>query len=117
MSEGWLGPHQFAHHSPPHPGEFLQELYLEAGNISIRELAGRLSPDMALRLSRVVGRSAESWLALQDHHDLWSKREQPDLSGRLGPFAQDGQVGGNSSLGGQPGGEIDRVLEVEEGVR
>jgi len=57
---------------PPHPGEFLQELYLEPGNISIRELAGRLqvsastlqrliscqsrlTPDMALRLSRVVG--------------------------------------------------------------
>ena len=41
----------------------------------------RLTPDMALRLSRVVGRSAESWLALQDHHDLWSKRQQLDLSG------------------------------------
>jgi plasmid maintenance system antidote protein VapI len=36
---------------------------------------------MALRLSRVVGRSAESWLALQDHHDLWLKRQQLDLSG------------------------------------
>ena len=75
-----------AHHNPPHPGEFLQELYLEPGNISIRKLAGRLqvsastlqrligcqsrlTPDMALRLSRVVGRSAESWLALQDHHE------------------------------------------------
>jgi len=85
-------------HNPPHPGEFLKELYLEPGNISIRELAGclqvsastlqrliscqsRLSPDMALRLSRVVGRSAESWLALQDHHDLWLKRQQLDLSG------------------------------------
>ena len=87
-----------AHHNPPHPGEFLQDLYLEPGTISIRELAGRLpvsastlkrliscqsrlTPDMALRLSRVVGRSAESWLALQDHHDLWSKRQQLDLSG------------------------------------
>jgi addiction module HigA family antidote len=40
----------------------------------------RLTPDMALRLSRVVGRSAESWLALQDHHDLWSRRQQLDLS-------------------------------------
>ncbi len=85
-------------YNPPHPGEFLQELYLEPGNISIRELAGclqvsastlqrliscqsRLSPDMTLRLSRVVGRSAESWLALQDHHDLWLKIQQLDLSG------------------------------------
>ena len=28
----------------------------------------RVSPDMALRLSRVLGRSAESWLAMQDSH-------------------------------------------------
>jgi plasmid maintenance system antidote protein VapI len=27
-------------HNPPHPGGFLQELYLEPGTISIRELAG-----------------------------------------------------------------------------
>jgi plasmid maintenance system antidote protein VapI len=26
---------------------------------------------MALRLSRVLGRSAESWLAMQDSYDLW----------------------------------------------
>lgn len=26
--------------TPSHPAEFLQELYLEPGNISIRELAG-----------------------------------------------------------------------------
>ena len=29
------------------------------------------STDMALRLSRVLGRSAESWLAMQDSYDLW----------------------------------------------
>jgi addiction module HigA family antidote len=29
-----------------------------------------ISPDMALRLSKALGRSAESWLAMQDHYDL-----------------------------------------------
>ena len=29
---------------------------------------------MALRLSRVLGRSTESWLAMQDSYDLWQAR-------------------------------------------
>jgi plasmid maintenance system antidote protein VapI len=35
---------------------------------------------MALRLSRCLGRSAESWLAMQDAYDLWHARQQLDLS-------------------------------------
>ena len=35
---------------------------------------------MALRLSRCLGRSAESWLAMQDAHDLWKARQSLDLS-------------------------------------
>jgi addiction module HigA family antidote len=74
-------------HSPPHPGEFIEGVYLEPCELSIRQVAERLgvsastlqrlvagksrvTPDMALRLSRVLGRSAESWLAMQDSHDL-----------------------------------------------
>jgi addiction module HigA family antidote len=34
-----------------------------------------ISPEMAVRLSAVLGRSAESWLALQDHYDLWEARQ------------------------------------------
>ncbi|MCK0536859.1 HigA family addiction module antitoxin [Alcanivorax quisquiliarum] len=30
-----------------------------------------ISPEMALRLARVLGRSPESWLAMQDQCDLW----------------------------------------------
>ena len=33
----------------------------------------RVSPDLALRLSRVLGRSAESWLAMQDSHSQQSQ--------------------------------------------
>jgi len=75
-------------HNPPHPGEFITEVYLEPNHISGRELAAAIavspstlsrilngtngiSPAMALRLSKALGRSPESWLALQSTYDLW----------------------------------------------
>lgn len=83
-------------HNPPHPGEFITEIYLEPNGISGRELAvkldvaastlsrvlkgtSRVTPEMALRLSKAIGRSPESWLAMQDMHDLWVARQQVDL--------------------------------------
>jgi antitoxin HigA-1 len=86
-----------AMHNPPHPGEFITAVYLEPNGISGRELAARLgvspstlnriltarssvSPEMALRLSKCLGRSAESWLAMQHSHDLWTARKSVDLS-------------------------------------
>lgn len=85
-----------AMHKPPHPGEFISALYLEPNQISGRELAAKLgvapstlnrilkgssgvSPEMALRLSIALGRSAESWLAMQSNHDLWDARQHVDL--------------------------------------
>jgi len=89
-------------HNPPHPGEFIVEIYLEPNGISGRELAEKLdvapstlsrvlkgasgvTPEMALRLSKAIGRSPESWLAMQDAHDLWLARQRVDLQrvGRL----------------------------------
>ena len=84
-------------HNPPHPGEFIREIYLRELQMSVREVATRLqvapstlnrilqersrvTPEMALRLSRCLGRSAESWLAMQDAYDLWHARQQLDLS-------------------------------------
>ena len=84
--------------NPPHPGEFITEVYLEPHGISGRELAekldvaastlsrilkgtSRVTPEMALRLSKAVGRSPESWLATQDAHDLWVARQHVDLKG------------------------------------
>jgi antitoxin HigA-1 len=91
-----------AMHNPPHPGEFIADIYLEPNGISGRELAAKLdvapstlsrvlkgtsrvTPEMALRLSRALGRSPESWLAMQDAHDLWIARQHVDLQrvGRL----------------------------------
>ena len=39
----------------------------------------RVTPEMALRLSKALGRSPESWLAMQDAHDLWVARQHIDL--------------------------------------
>ncbi len=87
-------------HNPPHPGEFITAVYLEPNGISARELALKLavaastlsrvlngansvSPEMALRLSKALGRSPESWLAMQYKHDLWQARRRVDL-GKVG---------------------------------
>jgi antitoxin HigA-1 len=84
-------------HNPPHPGEFISEVYLEPFGVSGRALAkqldvsastlsrvlsgaSRVTPEMALRLSRALGRTAESWLAMQDAHDLWVARQNLDLA-------------------------------------
>jgi addiction module HigA family antidote len=89
-------------HNPPHPGEFISEVYLEPFGVSGRDLATRLAvspstlsrvlsgasrvtPEMALRLSKALGRSAESWLAMQDAHDLWTARQTIDL-GAVSPL-------------------------------
>jgi addiction module HigA family antidote len=42
--------------------------------------AAETSLDMALRLSKALGRSPESWLAIQDAHDLWLARQSTDLA-------------------------------------
>jgi antitoxin HigA-1 len=39
---GLLGLSLMAMHNPPHPGEFLTEVYLKPNNLSGRELASKL---------------------------------------------------------------------------
>lgn len=85
-----------AMHNPPHPGEFIQATYLEPFGLSGRYLAVKLdvaastlnrvlkrqsgiSPEMALRLSKSLGRSPESWLAMQDAYDLWQVKKSVKL--------------------------------------
>jgi addiction module HigA family antidote len=85
-----------AMHNPPHPGEFITDVYLEPNKLSGRELALKLgvaastlsrvlkgssgvSPEMALRLSKALGRSPESWLAMQYNYDLWQPKKSVDL--------------------------------------
>lgn len=84
-------------HNPPHPGEFIKATYMEPFDLSCRFLAEQLnvaastlnrvlkkqsgvSPEMALRLSKALGRSAESWLAMQDAYDLWQVKKNIKLT-------------------------------------
>ncbi|KPK17929.1 MAG: transcriptional regulator [Nitrospira bacterium SG8_3] len=85
-------------YNPPHPGEIIREFCVEALNLSVTETAKALgvtrktlstllngragvSPEMALRLSRVFGRTPEGWLRLQVQYDLWKTKESVDISG------------------------------------
>ena len=40
-----------------------------------------ISPEMALRLSKVFGRTPEAWLRLQLQFDLWKAEQSIDISG------------------------------------
>jgi addiction module HigA family antidote len=83
-------------HNPPHPGEFIREVYLEKLEISARTVAAELNvspstftrllngksgvtPEMALRLSKTLGRTPESWLTMQNNYDLWQMRQHINL--------------------------------------
>jgi plasmid maintenance system antidote protein VapI len=39
-----------------------------------------ISPEMALRLSKALGRSPESWLTMQHNDDLYQAKKVVDLS-------------------------------------
>ncbi len=85
-------------YNPPHPGALIRRTYIEpfkditAASIArelgvskstfSRLLAGKsdISPEMAVRLSVVLGRSAESWLLMQDNYGLWKARQSIDVN-------------------------------------
>jgi addiction module HigA family antidote len=78
----------FIQHSPPHPGEILQEFYFEPLGLTISEAAKKLlitrpnlssiingkaglSPLMAVKLSKAFKTSPQFWMNIQASHDLW----------------------------------------------
>jgi antitoxin HigA-1 len=80
---------------PTHPGALLREDVIPDLNVTqgkLAELMGvsrltisqllhehrALSPDMAVRLEKLLGTSAESWLRMQESVDLWEARQQPE---------------------------------------
>jgi len=83
-------------HNPPHPGALIQRTYIEPfAEITGNKVADRLgvarstfnrllndvsdvSLEMAVRLSKVLGGSAESWLTLQESYNLWKARKSVD---------------------------------------
>lgn len=73
--------------NPPHPGEIVRDVCIEPLGLTVTQTAeglgvtrktlslllnghARISPEMAIRLSKAFGRSPESWLALQSLYDL-----------------------------------------------
>ena len=85
-------------HNPPHPGEVVRELCIKPLGLTVTEAAqglgvsrktlsallnGRfgISAEMAIRLSKTFGGSAESWVTQQAQYDLWQALERTDVSG------------------------------------
>lgn len=83
------------HRPPTHPGEMILEEFLKPFDMTQVELAHRLkvsyprlneivkgrrsvTPDTALRLSRVLGMSPDFWLGLQQDWDLWHAMKSPE---------------------------------------
>lgn len=78
---------------PPHPGEVIREFCIDPLGLTVTEAAkgldvsrktlsallnGRfgISPEMAIRLSKAFGGSAESWLIQQAQYDLWQTKNK-----------------------------------------
>jgi addiction module HigA family antidote len=83
-------------YNPPHPGEIIREFCTDPLKMNVTEAAkvlgvtrktfsailnGRsgISPEMALRLAKVFGRTPEGWLKLQSQYDLWKTRQSVDI--------------------------------------
>ena len=92
--------------NPPHPGGFVLRQCIEPLGLSITDAAAALgvartrlselingkrgiSPEMAVRISKVFGGTAESWLAQQAHYDLAQVRADRIKLKRLRPAEDD----------------------------
>ena len=83
-------------HNPPHPGEIIKEFCVAPLGLTVTKAAesigvtrktfsmllngkSGISPEMALRLSKVFGRTPEGWLRLQLQYDLWKAKQNIDI--------------------------------------
>lgn len=82
-------------YNPPHPGEVIRELCIKPLGLTVTSAADglgvsrktlsallnchfRISPEMAIRISKAFGGSAESWLIQQAQYDLWQAMQRED---------------------------------------
>jgi antitoxin HigA-1 len=82
-------------HNPSHPGEIVREECLKPLSLSVTAAAEALgvtrkalsdllnghtevSPEMAIRLEKVFGSTADTWLGMQMQYDLWEARQRSD---------------------------------------
>lgn len=90
--------------NPMHPGEFIRKAYLDQLDIQITTFAEKLGVDtstasrlvnkkadvsyeMAIRLSKVLGRSPESWMMMQMAYSLPIAADRVDVE-KLGVIYQ-----------------------------
>lgn len=81
--------------NPAHPGEVIREECLKPLGLTVTAAADALgiarkslsdllnghtgvSPDMAIRLEKVFGSTADTWLRMRLQHDLWEARQRSD---------------------------------------
>ena len=79
--------------NPPHPGRMVRQECLEALGLSVTEGAkvlgvtrqalnnlvnekAAISPEMAIRLEKAFGSTADTWLRMQAAHDLAQARKK-----------------------------------------
>ena len=82
--------------NPPHPGEILKDLYMADYKLSVTALALKIgicrkhlsniinckapiSTEVALKLAKAFGTSAQVWLNEQVAYDLWQAKQHVNL--------------------------------------
>jgi antitoxin HigA-1 len=82
-------------HEPLHPGEIVKDALIDGAGLSVTKAADRLgvsrttlsrllhghasiSPEMALRLSKLLTTSIEMWMNLQVQYDAWAMLQKAD---------------------------------------
>ena len=82
-------------YNPPHPGHVIREFIIDPLELTVTRAAKGLgvsrkafsellngkagiSPEMAIRLEKGFGGSAESWLIQQAQYDLWQTMQRTD---------------------------------------
>ena len=75
-------------HEPLHPGEIVKDALIDGAGLNVTEAAQKLdisrtalsrllnghagiSPEMALRLAKLLGTSIEMWINIQAQYDTW----------------------------------------------
>jgi len=91
---------------PTHPGAILREDVLPALEMTQTEMAQRLgvsrlsvsellhekrsmTPEMAMRVAKLLNTTPESWLRMQEAVDLWEVRQKPEKLADIKPIKRE----------------------------
>ena len=94
---------------PTHPGEILREDVLPAlqmtqtafaehlgvSRLSVSELLHEkraMTPEMAMRVAKLLNTSPESWLRMQEAVDLWEVQQKPEELAGIRPLKRELQA-------------------------